>query len=282
MANFRLVSPTFWTDSKIQDDFTPEDKYFFLYLLTNPQTNICGCYELGLKEAEYETGYKRDKLLALLDRFEKVHKLIAYNPETKEVFIFNWYKYNLSRSEKTLKGARSVAQYIKTPAFKDEVLKILECLENGEGYTRGIQGVYMGYTYPIQASVSVSVSDSVSDSVSVSDSDNPSKTVNIDSKAQEVIDAYNAICTSLPQVRQLTDKRRKAIKDRLKKYDLETLKDAFTKAQASDFLTGKDGKWRANFDWLMYEYNLVKVLEDNYINRDKPQGMSLAEKWLNA
>ena len=43
MAVFRTISNSFWTDSKVDDTFTPEDKYFYLYLLTNPHTNICGC-----------------------------------------------------------------------------------------------------------------------------------------------------------------------------------------------------------------------------------------------
>ena len=57
MAFYRNISINFWTDSKIDDDFTPEDKYFYLYLLTNPHTNICGCYEISMKQMERETGY---------------------------------------------------------------------------------------------------------------------------------------------------------------------------------------------------------------------------------
>jgi len=40
MAIYRNVQLNFWTDSKVEDDFTQEDKYFYLYLITNPQTNI--------------------------------------------------------------------------------------------------------------------------------------------------------------------------------------------------------------------------------------------------
>ena len=40
MAVYRSVHLSFWTDNKVEDDFTPEDKYFYIYLLTNPQTNI--------------------------------------------------------------------------------------------------------------------------------------------------------------------------------------------------------------------------------------------------
>lgn len=36
MARYRNVSTSFWEDNKIVDDFTPEDKYIYLYCMTNP------------------------------------------------------------------------------------------------------------------------------------------------------------------------------------------------------------------------------------------------------
>lgn len=54
MAIFRCVSPNFWSDPKVDDDFTPEDKYFYLYLLTNPHTTLSGCYELGSNRTAVE------------------------------------------------------------------------------------------------------------------------------------------------------------------------------------------------------------------------------------
>ena len=56
MAKGRLVSTSFWTDSKIVDDFLPEDKYLYLYCLTNPHTKLCGCYEVSVKQISDETG----------------------------------------------------------------------------------------------------------------------------------------------------------------------------------------------------------------------------------
>ena len=34
MAIYRNVQTSFWTDPKVADDFTPEDKFFYLYLFT--------------------------------------------------------------------------------------------------------------------------------------------------------------------------------------------------------------------------------------------------------
>lgn len=67
------------------------------------------------------------------------------------------------------------------------------------------------------------------------------------SKAQQVVDRYNAICTNLPRVVRLTDKRRRAV--RLihdKGYTPEQLDEAFRRAQASSFCAGQnDRHWKA-------------------------------------
>ena len=90
----------------------------------------------------------------------------------------------------------------------------------------------------------------------------------ISNKPQQLADRYNAICTNLPRVVRLTDKRRRAV--RLihdKGYTPEQLDEAFRRAQASSFCAGQnDRHWKADFDWLLNENNLVKVLEGKYDN----------------
>lgn len=146
MAVYRSVHLSFWTDNKVEDDFTPEDKYFYIYLLTNPQTNICGCYEISYSQMTRNTGYNKDTIIRLLERFENVHKIIKFDKNTKEILILNWYKYNWSKSEKTLTGVENVAKYIKSEVFKKYVLDVVNCIRNDTPI--------MGHICPIQASVS--------------------------------------------------------------------------------------------------------------------------------
>lgn len=157
MAIYRNVQIGFWTDSKIYDDFTPEDKYFYLYLITNPQTNICGCYQISYAQMENQTGYNMETIKQLIERFESTHNVIRFCAETKEILLLNWYKYNLNKSEKTLAGAENVAKHIKTPEFRECMNYVINCIRNDTAC--------MGYQYPIQASVSVS--DTVSDTDAV-------------------------------------------------------------------------------------------------------------------
>ena len=126
MALYRNISISFWTDTKVDDEFTPEDKYFYLYLLTNPHTNICGCYEISLKQMSRETGYNEDTIKRLIKRMDQVHNVIRYDERSKEVFLINWSKYNWSSSEKVRKAVESVAQHIKSDTFKRMVTDLIK------------------------------------------------------------------------------------------------------------------------------------------------------------
>lgn len=81
-------------------------------------------------------------------------------------------------------------------------------------------------------------------------------------------DAYNSLCPSLPSIKSLSEARKKAIKARLNSYSLEDLHEAFRMAEESDFLKGSnDRNWTANFDWIMKDANIAKILDGNYQNR---------------
>lgn len=122
MAVYRKVSISFWTDTKVDENFSPEDKYFYLYLLTNPHTNLCGCYEISYKAMKNETGYSRDSLSALINRFEKTYNLIRYDNDTSEMLILNWRKYNWSASPKFEVSLQKEISQVKNTEFKDFLL----------------------------------------------------------------------------------------------------------------------------------------------------------------
>lgn len=130
MAIYRTVSMSFWTDNKVSDDFTPEDRYFYLYLFTNPHTNLCGCYEVSIKQMANETGYNKDSIENLIDRFEKVHKVLRFSKETKEILLLNWSKYNWTSSEKFRKPLAKEIESVKNLDFRAFLVDIFE---NGYG-----------------------------------------------------------------------------------------------------------------------------------------------------
>lgn len=97
---YRLVYTDFWTDPRVLEEMTPEDRLFYLYLLTNPKTTNCGIYKITKKQMSLELGYSQEAVNSLMERFINYHKLIRYNPETRELAIKNWGKYNLNKGGK--------------------------------------------------------------------------------------------------------------------------------------------------------------------------------------
>jgi hypothetical protein len=100
MAAFRKISVTFWTDSFV-GELTPEQKYFYLYLMTNDNTTQCGIYETSIRKMSFDTGYNQETVSKLLDFFQEENK-IRYSKETNEIALLNWVKFNDSNSPKVL------------------------------------------------------------------------------------------------------------------------------------------------------------------------------------
>ena len=91
----RVVSVEFWRDDKVMDSFSPEDKLFMLYLLTNPQSTQLGIYHINKKTMAYELGYSPETITVLLDRFENTYGMIKYSPETHEIAIKNYLRHSI-------------------------------------------------------------------------------------------------------------------------------------------------------------------------------------------
>lgn len=116
------LSTSFWTDDKVRKDFTPEDRLFYVYLLTSPKSSITGCYPVSLSRIEADTGFSRETIMKLLGRFETVHEVIRYDKDTNEVLILNWGRYNWTDSSDFRNGVRNAAAEIENEAFRAYVL----------------------------------------------------------------------------------------------------------------------------------------------------------------
>lgn len=91
----RIVSTGFWNDNKVVDSFSPEDKYFMLYLLTNPHTTQLGIYEFNKKIMAFELGYSIEAVTVLLDRFENTYGIIKLSEKTNELAILNFLRHSI-------------------------------------------------------------------------------------------------------------------------------------------------------------------------------------------
>lgn len=201
MALYRTIQLSFWTDSKVVDDFTPEDRYFYLYLMTNPHTTLCGCYEISIRQISTEIGYTKDVVERLIDRMENLHDVIRYNQDAKELLILNWHKYNWTKSPKLRPAIMSSIEKVKTPEFTEYLLK----------QTNSIDTVSIPYTYGSDTSVTVT------------DKDNEFM-----SMYRQTIDYLNIKANT--RYKYTTDKSRKAVHARVEEgFTLEDFKEVIDK-----------------------------------------------------
>lgn len=111
MAAFRKISVTFWADSFV-GELTPEQKYFYLYLMTNDKTTQCGIYETSIRKISFDTGYNQETIQKLLDFFQEANK-IRWSKETNEIALLNWVKFNDSSSPKVLSCVEKELKLVK-------------------------------------------------------------------------------------------------------------------------------------------------------------------------
>jgi len=70
----RYINTKFWDDTYIVE-LDPSEKLLFLYFITNPLTNIIGVYEISLRRISFDTGFDKDMVLRILDRFTRDNKI---------------------------------------------------------------------------------------------------------------------------------------------------------------------------------------------------------------
>jgi DnaD/phage-associated family protein len=136
MAKYRMVRTDFWKNPIVFEEMTPEDKFFYLYLLTNPETTQIGIYRISKKQMAVDLGYSIESVHSLMERFIKHYKVIRYNPETRELAIKSWGKYNLHKGGKPVMDCifselkdvedSSLIQYVLESINREEIRSLFE------------------------------------------------------------------------------------------------------------------------------------------------------------
>lgn len=120
----RIVNTNFWTDMQVIEQYSIEDKYFYLYLMTNGKTTQVGIYPLPIKVISFETGFTTEVVKVLLDRFENDYKQIQYSEKTQEVTVLHSLKHTI------IKGGKPVTDLLEKELSRvNDVSLILETYE---------------------------------------------------------------------------------------------------------------------------------------------------------
>ena len=246
MAIYRQIQISFWQDKFILN-LTPEEKYFYLYLMTNSKTTQCGIYEIPKNVMVFETGYNLETVDKLIQRFVD-YKKILYDTETTEILMLNWLKYNGSTSPKVITRIENELKSVKSDVFITAFKDLLD------GYGYSIDTVWIHNRNKNKT--------------------NTNNKTNNQHKAEDAVPyekikkSFNETCKSYPTIKAITEKRKPHVKARWEQLgkDIDHFELAFKKIEASSFCKGNnDNKWQPDFDWLIKnDTNIIKVLEGKY------------------
>ena len=138
----RIVDTSFWTDGKV-DDFSPEDKYFLLYLLTNPFTTQLGIYEISVKQVAFQLGYSVETVRVLIDRFETKYKMIWFSPSTNEIAIKNFLRHSIMKGGAPVRDC--LIKEIKKVKNRDLVVRVFAHLKGREALNETVKQIISEY-----------------------------------------------------------------------------------------------------------------------------------------
>ena len=119
----RYIQTDFWSDSKIHDKISVDERYLMLYFMTNPHTNQTGCYEISISTIGFEIGFDEKRFKIAQEKLSKL-RLCEYDYNTQEVLILNWYKYNWTKSLKVEKCIKKEIEKIKSKKFIDYINRV--------------------------------------------------------------------------------------------------------------------------------------------------------------
>lgn len=103
MAKQRYIQDSFWTDPYIET-LDPSEKLLFIYFLTNPLCNVAGIYEIRNNRIAYETGFDKEMIAKIKERFARDKKMITVDDW---VILTNFAKHQ-SQNPSVLAGMQRI------------------------------------------------------------------------------------------------------------------------------------------------------------------------------
>jgi hypothetical protein len=136
MATQRYISTSFWDDEWIQT-LDPSEKLLYLYLMTNPLTNIAGVYKITDRRISFDTGFNLDTITHIFRKFEKAEKVYR---KGEYIALPSWPKHQ--KWDKSTKVKEGIDRILKE--LEPEIIMFLKQI----GYRYPIDTLSIPYGYP--------------------------------------------------------------------------------------------------------------------------------------
>lgn len=287
MSKLRSINTSFWSDPWIET-LEPKEKLLFIYLFTNSKTNMLGIYESSARKISFESGVDLNEVESIFDKFQLAGKIKIIG---HYVILTNYMKhqnYNPNMKKSAVDTYNSLPINLKVRGLsvcRDNASEGFERLSKAYGTVSKIEVEYESEeeleleeeSKAENNKPETSEKEDFSGEFNLDDTNKPLKEKERKKVAlkkesinyQEVVEFFNNTCTQLPNVQKLTEKRKKAIRNRIKEYEATKVGEVLIAVSKSSFLNGNSSMgWKANFDWIMKPENFIKILEGQYKNKE--------------
>jgi hypothetical protein len=285
MARIRYLKPEFFSDEDLAElPFQTRLTFAGLWCLADKAGRLEDRPKfLKAMIFPYDDGIDMEQELEVLARPKRNGKpfIVRYRVQsTKIIQIFSWEKHQKPHHSERASQLPEIPQNIK-----EQILAVKEPLKEREltGRNGNGDGDGDGKGDGEMEADGINISPLPSEETNLYSVDSTNLTANIKPEPEalayaQMVLAWNDICGNkdLPKVIQLTEKRKKHMRARLKERPLKDWISIFKKVAATPFLTGQNDRgWKADFDWVMNPDNVAKILEGKYdCNRSKGGGGS--------
>ena len=119
MANFRTISPSFWSDPFVEE-LTPSEKLLYIYLFSNEHVSNIGVTEASIRKVAFETGVDTASVSAFIGQMSSLGKVVHDGGQILAVnFIRNQTKFGKDKiSEKLAANLQRLFDELESPSIR--------------------------------------------------------------------------------------------------------------------------------------------------------------------
>ena len=303
---YRKINTRIWNDSKFRALSNPA-KLVFFFLLTHPNMTPLGAIRANLPGLAFELSVGLEDFKEAFEEVLS-QGMAEHDEEGMLIWFPKFLKHNAPESPNVVKSWIPAVRDLPESAMKTRLLQHAACTIDGlsQAFRQAFADAF-GEECP-QATANQgtgnreqgskkSTPDGVASPPADGDGEAPPEEEPTASPVEEpesepeapedspedvqpgpkvspcpygrIVEAYNqALGDKLPQVRELTEKRKRTLQTRWRanpeRQSLDWWRGYFERIARSAFLTGERGKFKASFDWITNPSNMVKILEGNY------------------
>jgi hypothetical protein len=124
VRDFTKVPPAIWQDKRFAA-LGDCERLLYLYLLSSPHQNSCGCCYLPASYASADLNWPRAKFDKSRGKLQDAG-LIHHDPNTDEIAITDWFAMNAPNNQSHRRGLEKMIEAIKSERLREMVNAALD------------------------------------------------------------------------------------------------------------------------------------------------------------